>query len=201
MPCLQVMGGGIFCEFDLSCPENIPILFEEAKRQGYVFDGMIYCAGISPLVTLADCDLSIIQKTYNINLMSFVAMLKYFMNDEYTNPGSSIVVVSSSTAIYGGNRQYVYGSSKAAINSIVTNCSGELTTRGSRLNAVMPSITNTEMVANLRKQSDAIDANVRYKMPFGILQPEDIVNAILHLLSDDCTLNGVALPVNNGEIY
>ena len=66
----------------------------------------------------------------------------------------------------------------------------------------MPSITNTEMVAKLRQQSDAIDANVKYKMPFGILNPQDIANAIMYLLSDDSSaISGILLPVNNGEVY
>lgn len=162
---------------------------------------MVYCAGISPLMTLKDFDLNMIHKVYNINMVSFLAMLRFFMDEEFTNSHSSVVGISSSTSIYGGNRQYAYGSSKAAMNSVVKNCSDELGERNTRLNAIMPSITNTEMVSKLRQESDAIDVNVRYKMPFGILDPNDIVKQILYLLSDDCKLTGVTLPVNNGEIY
>jgi len=152
-------------------------------------------------MTLKDLDVELLQSVYNINMISFIGMLKYFTDEDYTNSGSSIVGISSSTSVYGGNRQYAYSSSKAAMNSIIRNCSEELSIRNIRLNAIMPSITNTEMVKKLREQSDAIDANVKYKMPFGILEPDDIVRAILYLLSDDCKLTGTVLPVNNGEIY
>lgn len=192
------MGGGIF---DLSHPDSVPSIFQKAKSDGFVFDGMVYCAGISPLMTLKEFDLDTMQKVYNINMVSFLAMLRFFMDEEFTNSHSSIVGISSSTSIYGGNRQYAYGSSKAAMNSVVKNCSGELSDRNTRLNAIMPSITNTEMVSKLRQQSDAIDTNVKYKMPFGILEPTDIIKGILYLLSEDCKLTGVTMPVNNGEIY
>ena len=192
------MWGGYF---NLNTPEDIPALFKKVKDEGLKFDGLIYCAGISPLMTLKDLDVELLQSVYNINMISFIGMLKYFTDEDYTNSGSSIVGISSSTSVYGGNRQYAYSSSKAAMNSIIRNCSEELSIRNIRLNAIMPSITNTEMVKKLREQSDAIDANVKYKMPFGILEPDDIVRAILYLLSDDCKLTGTVLPVNNGEIY
>lgn len=192
------VGGGVF---DLSKPETIPSIFQKAKSEGFIFDGMVYCAGISPLMSLKDFDLNMMRNVYNINMVSFLAMLRFFMDEGFTNSHSSVVGISSSTSIYGGNRQYAYGSSKAAMNSIIKNCSVELGERNTRLNAIMPSITNTEMVSKLRQQSDAIDANVKYKMPFGILEPRDIIKGILYLLSDECKLTGVTMPVNNGEIY
>lgn len=188
--------------FDLSKPENVPSLFEEARNKGYVFNGMVYCAGISPLMSIKDFDLSLSLTTYNINLVSFVAMLHYFMDGCYTKDGSSVVGLSSSTAIYGGNRQYIYSSSKAAMNLVVKSIAKELSSRKTRVNTIMPSITNTEMVAKLRTQSDAIDTNVKYKQPFGIVEPESVCNAVMFLLSNaSCTISGTTIKVNNGEAY
>ncbi len=188
--------------FDLSKPENIPALFNEAKSKGFTFDGLVYCAGISPLMALKDFDLSKTLITYNINVISFIAMIRFFVDEEYTNPNSRIVGISSNAAVYGGNRQYVYSSTKAAMNLVVKSCVKELALRKTRINTIMPSTTNTEMVAELRKQSDAIDLNVKYKQPFGIVDPNEVAKNILYLLSDNsASISGIALPVNNGEVY
>ena len=188
--------------FDLGQPERIPALFEEAKRKGFRFDGLVYCAGISPLMSLQEFDLDKTLLTYKINVISFISMVRFFADEAYTNPGASIVGISSNAAVYGGNRQFVYSSTKAAMNLVVKSCVKELAQRKTRINAIMPSVTNTEMVAELRKQSDAIDRNVQYKQPFGILDPDDIAKNVLYLLSDDSlSISGIALPVNNGEVY
>lgn len=188
--------------FDLSKPENVPALFDEAKSKGFKFDGLVYCAGISPLMSLKDFDLNKALLTYNINVISFMAMVKFFAEEDYTNSNASIVGISSNAAVYGGNRQYVYSSTKAAMNLVVKSCVKELAQRRTRINTIMPSTTNTEMVAELRKQSDAIDLNVKYKQPFGIVDPNEVAKNILFLLSDDSSsISGIALPVNNGEVY
>jgi NAD(P)-dependent dehydrogenase (short-subunit alcohol dehydrogenase family) len=191
-----------FLPFDLNHPEKVGVIFDKAKEQGFVFDGLVYCAGISPLMTLKDFELGMFQKTFNVNVISFVAMMQFFTNEEYTNNNSSIVGISSNASVLGGNRQYAYSASKSAMNLIVKSCVKELAQRKTRVNTIMPSTTNTEMVAKLRMQSDAIDMNVKYKMPFGILNPEDISKAIMYLLSEDSSaISGIQLPVNNGEVY
>lgn len=191
-----------FLQFDLNKPGEVGSVFEYAKKLGFIFDGMVYCAGISPLLSLTEFNLSVLQTTFNVNVVSFVAMLSYFMREEYTNDHSSIVGISSSTSVFGGNRQFAYSSSKAAMNLVVKSCVKELAQRKTRVNSILPSITNTEMVARLRQQSDAVDMNVKYKMPFGILSPDDVSKAVLFLLSGNSSaMSGIQLPVNNGEVY
>ena len=191
-----------YIQFDLNKPNEVDLIFEKAKNLGLVFDGMAYCAGISPLMTLKDFDLDLFKATFNINVVSFATMLRYFMDESYTNSNSSIVGISSNASVVGGNRQYAYSASKSAMNLVVKSCVKELAQRRTRINTIMPSTTNTEMVEKLRKQSDAIDMNVKYKMPFGILEPADVAKAILYLFSDDSSaISGILLPVNNGDVY
>lgn len=194
-----------FCDFmvfDLSKPGEVPTLFDEAKSKGLVFDGMVYCAGISPLMSLKDFDLGLSMTTYNINLISFIATLHYFTDETFTNNGASVVGISSNSAVIGGNRQYIYSSTKSAMNMVAKSVTKELAARKTRINTVMPSTTNTEMVAQLRKQSEAIDINIKYKQPLGIIEPSQIVDAVVFLLSDNSSaVSGVTMPVNNGEVY
>ena len=194
--------GSDYMEFDLSQPAKVDAVFEFAKSKGFHFDGLVYCAGISPIMSLQDFSLDTLQLAFDINLVSFVAMLSHFTDREVTNDHSAIVGISSNAAAYGGNRQYIYSATKAAMNLVVKSSVKELAQRRIRINTVMPSTTNTEMVAELRKKSDAIDLNIKYKQPFGIIEPENVAKAILFLLSNESNaLSGVCIPVNNGEVY
>lgn len=198
----EASNGSDYMEFDLSQPSKVNEVFNAAKSKGFQFDGMVYCAGISPLMSLKEFSLETFMLTYNINLISFVAMLSHFTDSELTNENSAIVGISSNAAAYGGNRQYAYSSTKSAMNLVVKSSVKELAQRNIRVNTVMPSTTNTEMVAELRKKSDAIDLNVKYKQPFGIVDPNNVAKTILFLLSDESkALSGVCVPVNNGEVY
>ena len=198
----EASNGSDFMAFDLNQPSRIHEIFDDAKAKGIHFDGMVYCAGISPLMSLQEFSLETLQLAFNINLVSFVAMLSHFTDPEVTNDNSAIVGISSNAASYGGNRQYAYSATKAAMNLVVKSSVKELALRKIRVNTVMPSTTNTEMVAELRKKSDAIDLNVKYKQPFGIIEPENVAKTILFLLSDESkAMSGVCVPVNNGEVY
>jgi NAD(P)-dependent dehydrogenase (short-subunit alcohol dehydrogenase family) len=188
--------------FDLSNIEAIPPLMEECRKKGLLFDGLVHCAGVSPLMTLSDFNFTNCLLTYKVNLFSFMMLSRFFAIDDFSKNGSSIVGISSSTSVYGGNRQYLYSSTKAGMNLFVKSTAKELAQRGTRINTVMPSITNTEMVAKLRKESDAIDMNVKYKQPLGIIEPDRVCNAIIFLLSDlSNAISGTCLKVNNGESY
>lgn len=191
-----------FHVLDLTDIEAIPEFMCSIREQNHKLDGLVHCAGISPLMTLEDFDFNLSLITYKINLFSFMAFTHFFMDEKYTNEGGSIVGISSSTSVYGGNRQYIYSSSKSAMNLFVKSTAKELSARKIRINTVMPSITNTEMVAKLRTQSEAIDMNVKYKQPLGIVQTDDVCEAIIFLLSDNSkAISGASLRVNNGEAY
>jgi len=187
---------------DLTDIDGISQFMNSLRVKNVKLDGLVHCAGISPLMTLADFDFNLSLITYKINLFSFMAFSRFFMDERFTNEDSSIVGISSSTSVYGGNRQYIYSSTKSAMNLFVKSTAKELATRKIRINAVLPSITNTEMVAKLRTESDAIDMNVKYKQPLGIVQPDDVCNAILFLLSEQSNaISGTLMKVNNGESY
>lgn len=191
-----------YIEYDLSDSENVHAIMQKAYDEGYIFDGLIYCAGVSPLLSLSDYSYKDAINVYNVNLFSFIGLASYFTNRTFTREDARIVAISSSTAVTGGNRQYLYSSSKAALNLVIKSVVKELSSSGIRINAIMPSITQTEMVEKLRAQSDALDINIKYKQPFGIIMPEEVSDLVVFLLSSDSkAMSGVIVPLNNGDTY
>lgn len=191
-----------YIEYDLSVPINIDLIFQKAFAAGYIFDGMVYCAGICPLIKLSDLRYDNSINIFNINYFSFTLLTKYFLDSKFSNEGSSIVVISSNAAVVGGNRQFDYSASKAALNVFVKSVTKELASRKIRINSVLPSATETELIKKLRTISSAVDTNIAYKQPFGIIDPNDVGNVILFLLSDYAkAISGVQISVNNGDVY
>jgi meso-butanediol dehydrogenase/(S,S)-butanediol dehydrogenase/diacetyl reductase len=75
----------------------------------------------------------------------------------------------------------------------------ELGAQSVRVNAVAPSLTDTDM-ASFVTESEEMMAKIKNRMPLGrAAKPEEIAAPIAFLLSDDASfINGAILPVDGG---
>ena len=110
----------------------------------------------------------------------------------------SIVNVASLTAMRGVAGQASYGASKAGLIGLTKSLAREVGRRGVRVNAVVPGLVMTEMVASMppeRLQAlRAIEA-----LPAGTT-PEDVAATIVFLLSDRArAITGQAILVDAGS--
>ena len=110
----------------------------------------------------------------------------------------SIVNVSSLTAVRGVAGQAVYGAAKAGLIGLTKSLAREVGRRNVRVNAVVPGLVMTEMVADIPTETiqalRAIEA-----LPSGTL-PEDIAGMITYLLSDGArAITGQAFLVDAGS--
>ncbi len=115
-------------------------------------------------------------------------------------PGGAIVNLSSMAATLGGAGEFVdYAASKGAVESLTLGLAREVGPRGIRVNAVRPGLIDTEMQAD---SGDPLRANrlattVPLRRPG---TPEEVVQTILWLLSDDASyVTGAILPVAGGR--
>lgn len=111
----------------------------------------------------------------------------------------SIVNVSSVASKSGMSGHLSYSASKAALDGITRVCALELGLKGIRVNAVLPTITLTQM-AQVAWSDDAKAAMIKSRIPLRrFAQTSDVANAVLFLLSEESRfLNGVFLPVDGG---
>ena len=111
----------------------------------------------------------------------------------------SIVNVSSVSGIRGDWNFSPYCASKGAVTNFTHSLALELGGQGVRINAVAPSITDTDMATFVTSNEDMM-AKVRNRIPLGrAARPDEIAAPIAFLMSDDASfINGAILPVDGG---
>lgn len=181
--------------FDLKNLNKIGDIFAQCAEWGIVFDGMVHCAGISPLMLVRDNDVQTMLDAFAVNYFSFVELVKYFQREMTSASAASIVAISSITASQASNRQSVYGSSKAALEETVRCLAKELMLRHIRVNAVAPGVVESKMLAQLAAKSSGIA-----RSPLGVIPAEQVSLLVLYLLSDDAAcMTGSILKMDAGH--
>jgi 3-oxoacyl-[acyl-carrier protein] reductase len=112
--------------------------------------------------------------------------------------GGSIVNISSLTALRGVAGQASYGASKAGLIGMTKSLARELGRRGIRVNAVVPGLVMTEMLAGT--PADKLQAlRAIEALPTGT-SPEDVAALVIFLLSDRSrAITGQAILVDAGS--
>jgi NAD(P)-dependent dehydrogenase (short-subunit alcohol dehydrogenase family) len=124
--------------------------------------------------------------------------------------GGAIVITSSTAGITGigggGPGGLGYTASKHGVVGLMRSYANVLAPHNIRVNTVHPTGVNTPMIVNdfmaefLAQLPDAEGA-LTNALPVAMLEPVDISNAILWLVSDDARyVTGVTLPVDAGFV-
>ena len=170
---------------DLSQLDKIKLIYDTALSNGYIFDGMVHCAGLSPMMKIEDNDVDKMKITFDVNVLSFIELLKYFHKIEFSNDYASVVTLTSISTSVASYRQTVYSSSKAALEQVVKCAAKEFLDRKIRVNAVSAGAVETEMLVNLEQKSNGLREKFLNYYPLGLISPEEIANTIGFLLSNE----------------
>ena len=176
----------------LEVEETLKKIKEELNK----IDILVNNAGVASSTKLEDYEMDEYDKIVDLNIKSvFIcskAVLPYLKESKGT-----IINTSSMVSIYGQPSGVMYPASKFAVNGITKSLSRELAPYGIRVNAVLPGITETDMVKNLPKEM--IEPLIK-TIPLGrIGTPDDVANAFLFLASDlSSFITGELLSVDGG---
>jgi SDR family mycofactocin-dependent oxidoreductase len=112
--------------------------------------------------------------------------------------GGAVVITSSLAAIYANENTAHYSAAKAGLVMLMKVMAKELAPHSIRVNTVHPTTVATDMILNdatyrlfrpdLENPTRADfeeAARTLNRLPVAALEPEDISNAVLHLVSDD----------------
>ena len=114
--------------------------------------------------------------------------------------GGSIVVVSSTSAVFSNRYLGAYCAAKAAVDQLVRVAADELGESGIRVNAVRPGLTQTATTTDM-VNTPAIAERFLAEQPIArIGQPDDIADAVRYLAGPESSwVTGQGLTVDGGH--
>ena len=157
-------------------------------------DALVNNAGVAARERLPHVSLDAWQRTFDINVTGPLLGIQALV--PLMRPGASIVNICSVAAV-SGHAAAAYTTSKWALRGLTRSASLELGAQGIRVNAVMPGLVDTPLMASA---SPAFVEAALAEIPLGrVGVPADIAPTIVFLVSDDSSYyNGAELVIDGG---
>lgn len=122
------------------------------------------------------------QWTMDINAAALLSLAQHALPLMEGRQGS-VVAVSSLGAVRAIPNYAAVGASKAALESLVRHLAVELAPRGVRVNAVSAGVVDTDALKHFPNRQQLLDESAR-RTPMGhLVEPEDVADAVIYLLS------------------
>jgi len=186
---------------DVDDPAAAAVLFDAAQERFGPVDALVNNAGITGRIgAFADLDVEIMRRVLDINVLGTMLCAQEAVR-RWRDSGTAgnIVNISSSAATLGSPHEYVnYAASKAAVDAFTVGLAKELASTGTRVNAVAPGITDTEIHAAGGEPNRV--QRVAPRVPMGrVGKPEETANAVAWLLSAESSyVTGAIIRVAGG---
>ncbi len=187
--------GHVVITADLGEDDGIRFLVERVP----VLNGIVHAAGISDTVLFQFLKKERLENIFNINFFAPVVLSQLLLKKKLLQKGGSIVFLSSIdcpvTAHIGNS---MYSATKGALSAMMQNMSIELASKGIRLNAVLPGMTET-LLYNDDITQEQLNKDMELYPLKRYADPREIAWAIIYLLSDASTFTiGASLVVDGG---
>lgn len=150
----QQLDGVAVIRNDVSNPDDVEKLYQQAAANFPELNILINNAGILRTLDLRDSDLSAADLTMeiDINLKGTILMNNVFLPLLKRNNNPAIINVSSGLAFVPLPMTPVYCSTKAAIHSYSLSLRAQLRNTGVKVFELAPPLTETEMIGNFNEQ-------------------------------------------------
>jgi len=157
-------------------------------------DALVNNAGVAARERLPDVSLETWDRTFAINVTGPMLGIQALV--PLMPAGASIVNICSVAAM-SGHAAAAYTASKWALRGLTRSASLELGSRGIRVNAVMPGLIDTPLMASA---SPAFTEAALAEIPLGrVGQVAEIAPTVVFLISDDSAYyNGAELVIDGG---
>lgn len=161
-------------------------------------DVLVNNAGISTEKPMNDITIEDWRRLSDINSFGPFLGMKHVLPFMKEAGKGAIVNISSYTAIIGMGLN-PYSASKGSVRAISRAAAAEFGQWGIRVNTVFPGVIETPMTKNLESSKDVLAGLIRMTPLQRLGQPEDVVNSVLFLASEEAAyITGAELVIDGG---
>ena len=139
------------------------------------------------------------DRIVDLNLRGVFLFMRAFGRIMRDQKGGSLIATSSMRAMTLEPGLAIYAATKAGIIQLVRGLAAELGPSGVRVNAVVPSIVETALVAPLKARPDIFAKLAAHTVFNRWSQPNEVATAVVFLASDAASyVTGTAMMVDGG---
>lgn len=172
--------------------DELPI-FEEV-------DTLIYCPGSIVLKPINRLSLENFRDDFEINVIGAIKAIQHYLPQLKKGKTPSILLFSSIAAKLGMPFHTSIAASKAAIEGVVKSIGSELAPIV-RINAIAPSLTQTDLSSSLLRNEEAVQRMIDRHPLKKILQPEEVADLAGFLISDKAlSISGQTFELDGGIV-
>ncbi len=169
--------------FDLTKQDEIKTAVKSIMTDKKSIDALINIAGMTKDSLFHMATMDDMRLVFEVNFFSQIYFSQSITKLMLRNPNkSSVVFVSSISAIDGNIGQISYSSSKAALIGAMKTMSKELASKGIRVNAIAPGIIDTDM--NKIVPQNVIAEKLKYADLNRMGTPQEVAKVLAFLASD-----------------
>ena len=193
--------GHAVAAFDLSDLEAVPGWVKTRTAAHGPLDGIAHCAGIQTLRPIRIFSAEFFDAVMRANLGSALALARGLRQKGCHAERAAMALISSTAATAASPGNVVYAASKGGIIAATKGLAVELLSDGIRVNCVVPSIVETELIERGKQKLTAEQyEHLRTLQPLGFGHPDDIAHMLAYLLADTSRwMTGSIVTVDGGR--
>lgn len=192
-------GNAIALQANMANKREIEYLFAQTQQAFGRLDILVNNAGIYGSIALEDITEAHFHKYFDLNVLG-VFLASQQAVKHFGSEGGSIINISSVVSIVPSPHSAIYSATKGAVDTITRSLAEELGSRNIRVNAINPSVVETEGTQALGVIESDFHRQVVAQTPLGrIGQPQDIAPAAVFFASSDSAwITGQTLVISGG---
>ncbi len=176
---------------DVSDAQAVAAMVASIEKALGPIDILVNNAGIALRRSLEEITEADFDRTIAINLKSAFLCTQAVWPGMRARGWGRIVNISSGAARGAGGFGVHYNASKAGMEGLTRGYAARLVKYGITVNAVAPSLIDTDMIASQRAESAA-------RIPLGRLGTSEEVAAAVVMVATNAYMTGLTVPVNGG---